>query len=271
MATSVQLRLATTDDAISESNETFTLTANPVSGATAAPASATATITDNDGTPQFSINDVTVNEGAGTISFTVSLSIPGASSLSVDYAAVSDTATVGLAGSDVTAGTSALAGTLIFAPGTTSQTVTLNVTNDNIYEISEAFNVNLSNASAGAGIADGVGIGTIKDDGTGSVPPGTPADNDTPVLSIANINVAEGDPAVFTVSISNPSTTAVVFTPVLTSGTPLGRHCGHRYGRSQRAGVQQRYPRRTRVVTRHRQCEHPRWGHLRAVALGHHR
>ena len=110
-ATSVQLRLATTDDAISESNETFTLTANPVSGATAAPASATATITDNDGTPQFSINDVTVNEGAGTVSFTVSLSNPGASSLSVDYAAVSDTATVGLAGSDVTAGTSALAGT----------------------------------------------------------------------------------------------------------------------------------------------------------------
>ena len=170
-----------------------------------------------------------------------------------------------------TAGTSALAGTLIFAPGTTSQTVTLNVTNDNIYEISEAFNVNLSNASAGAGIADGVGIGTIKDDGTGSVPPGTPADNDTPVLSISNINVAQGDPAVFTVSISNPSTTAVVFTPVLTSGTAPS---GAIVGTDTAAASALEFNSGTLAA--------PVWspvtgnvsilfGHLRAVALGHHR
>ncbi|MBK6592223.1 MAG: hypothetical protein IPG23_05485 [Burkholderiales bacterium] len=40
--------------------------------------------------------------------------------------------------------------------------MTLNVTNDTIYEVSEAFAVNLSNASAGAGIADGIGAGTIR-------------------------------------------------------------------------------------------------------------
>ncbi|MBK6592228.1 MAG: hypothetical protein IPG23_05515 [Burkholderiales bacterium] len=179
-ATSVQLRLATTDDVISEGNETFTLTATPVSGATTAVATGTATITDNDGAPQFSINDVTVNEGAGTITFTVSLSNPGAGALTVDYATASGTATAGTGTSDVTAGTSALTGTLTFAPGVLTQTVTLNVTNDTIYEVSEAFAVNLSNASAGAGIADGIGAGTIKDDGTGG-PPGT--DNDTPTLT----------------------------------------------------------------------------------------
>ncbi|MBK6592222.1 MAG: hypothetical protein IPG23_05480 [Burkholderiales bacterium] len=116
-ATSVQLRLATTDDVISEGNETFTLTATPVSGATTAVATGTATITDNDGAPQFSINDVTVNEGAGTITFTVSLSNPGAGALTVDYATASGTATAGTGTSDVTAGTSALTGTLTFAPG----------------------------------------------------------------------------------------------------------------------------------------------------------
>jgi hypothetical protein len=168
-ATSVQLRLATTDDVISEGPESFTLTATPVSGATTTPASGTATITDNDGTPQFSINDVSVNEGAGTITFTVTLSNPGASALTVDYAAASGTASVGAAGSDVTAGTSALAGTLTFAPGVLTQTVTLNVTNDTVYEVSEAFTVNLSNASAGSAIADNSGSGTIKDDGTGTI------------------------------------------------------------------------------------------------------
>ncbi|MBK6592214.1 MAG: hypothetical protein IPG23_05435 [Burkholderiales bacterium] len=73
-----------------------------------------------------------------------------------------------------------------------TQTVTLNVTNDTIYEVSEAFAVNLSNASAGAGIADGIGAGTIKDDGTGG-PPGT--DNDTPTLTLtgpATVNEAAG-------------------------------------------------------------------------------
>ncbi|MBK6592217.1 MAG: hypothetical protein IPG23_05455 [Burkholderiales bacterium] len=80
----------------------------------------------------------------------------------MDYATASGTATAGTGTSDVTAGTSALTGTLTFAPGVLTQTVTLNVTNDTIYEVSEAFAVNLSNASAGAGIADGIGAGTIR-------------------------------------------------------------------------------------------------------------
>jgi hypothetical protein len=176
-ATSVQLRLATVDDVTSEPNETFTLTATPVSGSTPAAASGTATIVDNDGAPQFSVNDVAVNEGAGTITFTVSLSNPAAGPVSINYAAATGTANVP---ADVAAGLNALAGTLNFAAGVTAQTITLNVVNDSVFEGSESFNINLSGASAGTGIADALGVGTITDDGTG--PGGT--NNDTPVVSI---------------------------------------------------------------------------------------
>ncbi|OYT91959.1 MAG: hypothetical protein CFE43_11155, partial [Burkholderiales bacterium PBB3] len=194
-STSVQLRLATTDDAIAEANETFTLTATPVSGSTTAAASGTATITDNDALPAFSINDVSVNEAAGTATFTVTRTGATSSASSVDYATASDTAT---SGADFVAAS----GTLNFAAGVTTVTITVpvTITNDGTFEGSEQFFVNLS-APVNATISDNQGVGTILDDGTG---PGG-SDNDTPVLSIANITVAEGASAVFTVSISNPS------------------------------------------------------------------
>jgi len=214
LATGVLLRLPTTDDSISEPNESFTLTATPVSGATPLVASGVATILDNDGAPQFSINDVTVNEAAGTITFTVSLSNPTAGPVSVNYAATSDTANVP---ADVTAGPTPLSGTLNFAAGVTSQTITLNVVNDTVFEGTERFNINLSGASAGTGIADALGVGTIKDDGTG---PGG-SDNDTPVVSItgpAVIDEAAGT-ATYTVTLTNPSIAPVTVNYATANGT----------------------------------------------------
>ncbi|MFZ6820687.1 hypothetical protein ACO0KW_20490, partial [Undibacterium sp. Ji22W] len=71
-ATSVLVRTPITDDLISEVNETFDLTVTRTAGTTTnASATGTATITDNDGTPSLSINDVIVNEAAGTATFTV--------------------------------------------------------------------------------------------------------------------------------------------------------------------------------------------------------
>ena len=107
----------------------------------------------------------------------------------------------------------------------------------------------------GATITTGTVTTTINDDGTGG-PPGT--DNDTPVLSIADISVAEGASAVFTVSISNPSTSAVVFTPSLANGTAtLGTDtaaAGTSAATSGRLqlGVQQRHRRCSRVDCGHR-------------------
>ena len=213
-ATSVLVRTPLVEDLANEPNETFTLTATTTAGATANPnATGTATILDNDGPPQISINDMTVNEGAGTITFTVSLTNPTASTVTVNYATAAGTA--GTPG-DYAAGTSALNGTLTFAPGVVTQTITLNVANDTVYEGSESFNVNLSGATGGATIADALGVGTIMDDGTG----GGGNNDDRPVVTgVSSPTVVEGNALDFTVTLSNTSTTDTAVTLSTASGS----------------------------------------------------
>ncbi|MBK7665358.1 MAG: hypothetical protein IPJ21_17775 [Sterolibacteriaceae bacterium] len=133
----------------------------------ASPVSGTGTINDNDGAPQLSISGpADVNEAAGTISYTVSLTNASASPVTVNYATADGTAT---AGADYTAST----GTLSFAPGETSKTITVPITNDATYEGAETYSVGLS-APTGATIASGSVTTTIHDDGTGFVPPRDP-------------------------------------------------------------------------------------------------
>ena len=174
----------------------------------------TGTINDNDAKPSFTINDVTVNEGAGTATFTVTLSAASGLQSTVDYGTASSTA---LTGSDFTAAS----GTLTFAAGVTTQTITVNIINDNIYEGSESFKVNLSNAT-NATIADALGIGTILDNGSGTG--GT--DNDTPTVSIGNITVTDQTAgfAIFVVALDKASTvaTTTTFSLALTAGTATG-------------------------------------------------
>ena len=88
-------------------------------GATAA----TGNIINDQAEPTMSINDVSVNEGAGTITFTVTKSGTTAVGATVGYAVTPDTAGTP---SDYTAGTSPLTGTLSFAAGETTKTITLN-------------------------------------------------------------------------------------------------------------------------------------------------
>ncbi len=120
------------------------------------------TITDNDATPTVSINDIVVYEATGTATFTVTLSAASGRSVAVNYATSNGTAVAG-AGGDYTAAS----GTLTFAPGVTTQTVSVIIANDTAYEWSENFNVNLTGAT-NALIADNLGVATIRDDGTGS-------------------------------------------------------------------------------------------------------
>ena len=87
--------------------------------------------------------------------------------MTVNYATANGTA---LAGSDYTAAS----GTLTFAPGQTSKTVTVNVTGDTVVEPNETFVVNLS-APTGATLFDGQGLGTILND-------------DGPVLRISDVS-----------------------------------------------------------------------------------
>ncbi|HEY9693877.1 MAG TPA: DUF4347 domain-containing protein, partial [Oculatellaceae cyanobacterium] len=161
-------------DTVYENNETFFVN---LSGAnvTIADSQGIGTINNNDSaTPAISINDVTITEGdSGTsnATFTVSLSAASGVTTTVNYATANNTAT---AGSDYTA----LSGTLTFNPGLTSQTITVPIVGDTVYENNETFFVNLSGANVT--IADSQGIGTINN-------------NDLPPFSgIERVNVESG-------------------------------------------------------------------------------
>jgi hypothetical protein len=105
------------------------------------------------------ISDVSVVEGDhGTANavFTVTLSEPAAAAVSVNYGTADGMA-------QASRDYEAAAGTLTFAPGETSKTITVAVKGDTQVEAHETFFVNLSGA-VNAVIGDGQGIGTILND-----------------------------------------------------------------------------------------------------------
>jgi hypothetical protein len=109
--------------------------------------------------PQITISDVTTTEGrSGTtlFVFTVSLSWATADPVTVYFATANGTAA---AGSDY----QAQSGTLTFAPGETTKTITVVVNGDKTREADESFFVNLSGVVGGT-ILDGQGLGTILND-----------------------------------------------------------------------------------------------------------
>lgn len=181
------------NDTLLENNETFSISlSNPAGGATLGTSAAVATIGDNDGAPQFSVNGVTVIEGnAGTTNavFAVSLSAPSAITTNVHYA----TGNISASASSDYASTS---GTLSFPPGITSINVTVPVSGDLLPELDEIFWMKLSLPS-GAAIADGQGIGTIIND-----------DGPLPALFISDVTLREGDAGIgslyFTLRLSKP-------------------------------------------------------------------
>ncbi len=105
--------------------------------------------------PGVSIADAEADEG-DSISFTVSLSESTTTEVSVGYATSSGSATQG-------ADFSNTSGTLSFAAGATSKTITVNTTEDSTDEADETFTVTLSNPS-NATLSDATATGTIKDD-----------------------------------------------------------------------------------------------------------
>ncbi|MBV8189150.1 MAG: cellulose binding domain-containing protein, partial [Alphaproteobacteria bacterium] len=107
--------------------------------------------------PTLSIADAAISEGAaaGQLSFTVTLSLASATPVSVHFATANGTAT---AGSDY----GAVSGTLTFAAGETSKTITVPVMGETTAKPDETFSVALS-AASGATIAHGTATGTIHD------------------------------------------------------------------------------------------------------------
>src|SRR6185437_14372354 len=81
-ADQIVVRVPTTADNITEQAETFKLTASTPNNAT--PSEGTGTITDTTGQPTLSISGPTdVNEAAGTLTYTVKLSNPSDTAVTV--------------------------------------------------------------------------------------------------------------------------------------------------------------------------------------------
>ena len=139
--TSQTASLEILNDPFDEPDETVNLLlSNPVNASLGLPHSAQVTIVENDPPPsvQFNSSSYRVDEGVGMATITVTLRASSWQTVTVDYAASDGTA---VAGDDF----SLASGTLVFAPGETSQTASLEILNDPFDEPDETVNLLLSN------------------------------------------------------------------------------------------------------------------------------
>ncbi|HMV63452.1 MAG TPA: Calx-beta domain-containing protein [Zoogloea sp.] len=159
-----------------EGDEAFTVSLTGTSGAQvdATAASATGTILNDDGAVDITADTsrfVEGNVGSSTASFTLTRRINTSNTASINWAVSGGTATT----SDFIGGVLP-SGTVSFAAGETTKTITVNTVADTLYETDESFNVVLS-----GGVGTGIGIGSAT----------TVILNDDPVLNIAAINPAQ--------------------------------------------------------------------------------
>jgi hypothetical protein len=146
-------------DILDEINETFQVNlANP-NNAILGDAQGLGTITDDDDSPNLSINDIAIPEGnAGTAQaiFTLSLSMASDKTITVTYASADGSAT---ALADYTP----ISGTLTFAPAVITQPLTVTIHGDTLVEGNETFQINLTNP-INVGLSDSQGQGIIIND-----------------------------------------------------------------------------------------------------------
>ena len=162
---------------------------------------AVATISDDDPPPYLTISNVSTTEGnAGTqgLTFTVRLTAPSGRPITVSY---STTTTAEIIPATADTDFTTTSGTLTLLPGTTTQTITVPIVGDTLYEPNEFFFVQLSEPVNA--LLSGLGrgkLGTIIND---DPPPPLPA------LLISDHNVTEGDSnstsVLFNVTLSAPS------------------------------------------------------------------
>lgn len=194
-------------DTLAELNETFSIYLSNPTNATIAGSVGTATILNDDGTPQISIGNAATTEGnpgSKQLVFPVTLSASSGQTVQAGFFTTDNTA---IAGSDY----QALTGTVTFSPGQFTQSLSITIWGDLVYESDETFFVYLTNVT-GATIATGQGIGTIINDEAAP-----------PSISINNLDVTEGNSgstfAAFTVSLSTTNAQTVNVSYATSNGT----------------------------------------------------
>ena len=190
--------VATTDDAVLEGNETFTV------GLSVSATTLNVTASDGIGTIQdddaatVSVSDASASEGS-SLTFTVSLDKAVSGGLTVTPSFTDSTATQG---SDYTENTTALSFT---GTANETQTFTVATTDDAVLEGNETFTVGLSVSHASV---------TATDTGTGTI-----RDNDAATVSVSDASATEGDSLTFTVSLDKAVSGGFTVTPSFTDGT----------------------------------------------------
>ncbi|HEY2882237.1 MAG TPA: cellulose binding domain-containing protein [Pirellulales bacterium] len=155
----------------------YVLNGKPLSGGTTPPV-----------LPSLSIADVSLaegNSGTKSASFTVTLSAPATSNVTVNFASRDGSApgTSATAGSDYTAAS----GKLTFSPGQTSKTINVPVIGDTVFESDESFYLDLS-AAVGATLARSTATGTITNDDAAPPPPSNPSSGVPAAITFINTN-----------------------------------------------------------------------------------
>ncbi len=181
------------DDSLDELAETFQLElSDPTNAAVIADGTGVVTIEDDDSPPQLSVGSVSVNEGAGSVDVTVSLDAPSGLPVGFDYA-TADISAIG--SSDY--GTASGSQTIL--AGQTTATITIAIVDDDIFEGTETFSLNVANVQ-NATVLDNSGEITI-------------IDNDgAPTLSVDSVSVNEDAGTVdVIVSLSTSSSLDVTF------------------------------------------------------------
>ncbi|MCD8399584.1 T9SS type B sorting domain-containing protein, partial [Tenacibaculum finnmarkense] len=200
--TSVDVKIPITDDLIDEPNETFTVGGTVSSGNATDPADGTVTITDNDATPVVTIADVTVDEGAGTVTVPVSIDVVSSVDTVVDI--VTSTGTAGTA--DYTETTT----TVTIPAGDTSVDVKIPITDDLIDEPNETFTVG-GTVSSGNATDPADGTVTITDNDATPAPTAT---NDTVTGNTpgddATVKLLDNDKLSDGTEITDPSTQVTI-------------------------------------------------------------
>lgn len=221
------VRVPTNTDSLTEGAERLMLQADVVGGQTVnLSANAQNTIADDlSHLPSLSIDSVKVNEGAGVATFTITLSAPSLQPVTVSYATQDIAAGAGHQPAQAGVDYGATSGVVTIPAGQTSVQITVPVTDDGSYEGDELFHVVLDNPT-NATIAQGTGVGTIADDGTGVYvgEPNQPLpDDDRPVISVqSGPAVVEGQASVFTVELSHPSATQSVVLQLMPQAATSG-------------------------------------------------
>jgi len=155
--TSKTITVDISDDDLQEGNETFRVVLSNPADATLGVATNTVTITDDDaGSVTLSTGAVTVAEAAGSVTIVVLRTGATNTAVAVSFTTTNGSAT---AGSDYT-GTN---GTLVFSPGETSNSLTLAIAADLIYESTETFRFVLSGIT-NSSLAIGTNTVSITDD-----------------------------------------------------------------------------------------------------------